>query len=108
MMSDCEHRRITEIMAVNDEEGGPVLATCVECDKPIEVSEFSVFDKSLVWTTDKPTKPGLYWASQLGYGPIMVEVETDLDGLIVIKFGMDGCEYLSEYDKWAGPLEPPR
>lgn len=41
----CEHRTIKEIIAVGDGEEPAVLAECVACHEPVEVTCNQVFDR---------------------------------------------------------------
>lgn len=57
------------------------------------------------WTTDKPTKPGWYWARMSPNEPHVCELVFDEDGVTLV----NGETFSQMEDhEWAGPLEPPQ
>lgn len=79
-------------------------------------------EKELTWTTDIPTKPGLYWyRAGVRCDPTVVDVRlTAVRGVLVVRtFDSEGDLYFSPTPdpaqrefrsdgQWAGPLELPR
>jgi len=71
------------------------------------------------WTTDKPTKAGVYWYREpkrpIGRGLNLALVTEDLIMPRILLFN-DQFEFMGDTDEtmdsargeWAGPLEPPR
>jgi len=68
-----------------------------------------MIQNGLIWTPDKPTKPGWYWFQMRAMRPHVVEVvrEQDSHRLAVALTGAYVDDLEPEYYQWAGPLEPP-
>jgi hypothetical protein len=74
------------------------------------------------WTTDKPTKPGVYWYRKNRASVSNVELccvqyvrypgqrhQTIESVFHVTKFGRTKYWSINEFDgEWAGPIEPPK
>ncbi len=62
------------------------------------------------WTTEQPTKLGLYWAinpRMKPTGAVMVQVSDCDDGLAAMEMGYEFWGDLDEYTHWMGPIEEP-
>ena len=61
------------------------------------------------WTTDKPTKPGLYWAHDDIDGVVPVDIYLLDDKLILVELGRDYglLSHENDYDYFMGPIPQP-
>lgn len=121
-MSDCMHEWII-LYAHCDERTVDRMRHCQRCDLRetqrfrLQLIESTAKQQAAAmsaqeWTTEKPTKPGYYWAEELCNGKlsrILVHVWWWVDEFVITYTGNDHPKSLKDTNyRWAGPLEPPR
>jgi hypothetical protein len=67
--------------------------------------------RGMIWTTEKPTQPGIYWHRAQGIEPTVVRL-TEADFVEVLNYQrttpLDEALAIWHKSEWAGPLEPPQ
>lgn len=61
--------------------------------------------QEMIWTTEKPTRPGWYWARNKTRVPQIVEVEANKHG--DLHYGIYTLRHYGSNLEWAGPIPEP-
>jgi len=87
------------------DEHGNTLVFCPFCAVrlPLTVGELQAF-KPLAWTREKPTKPGVYWATRQDDGYMsIIDICREEEGWLWVDYAND--QSLHDWEWFWGPLD---